>query len=199
MPGREVLVPGGYGRAFQVTKGECITVIDLEGKQVADLIAFNPNNFDEYLSTAQTRVMLGKIHVTKGDCLYSNFKDPVLEIIEDTVGVHDTIYPCCDRERYLYGFGVKKHRNCRENFVEAFEVYGLKYSHVPGPLNLFQNTPLNEEGTFGSILEPKSKAGDYVILKAHKDLIIGLSACPMDLTPLNGGEITDIKAVITND
>ena len=196
---REVHVPGGYGQSFEVSKGEYIKVTDVEGQQVADLIAINLNNMKEYLSTAQTRIMIGKLSVGKGDALYSNYKNKLFEIVEDTVGVHDTLYPCCDRERYVQGFGVKNHRNCRENFAEVLNQYGIDYSRVPGPVNFFQNTPVNADGTFADFMEPQSKAGDYVILRALADVVIGISACPMDLTPLNAWNITDIQATVSTD
>ncbi|WP_052947853.1 DUF1989 domain-containing protein [Aneurinibacillus tyrosinisolvens] len=82
------------------------------------------------------------------------------------------------------------------NFAHAFKDYGLDYWRIPDPLNLFQNTPVNPDGTFGASIEPESKAGDYVVFKALTDLIIGISACPQDMTSLCGYHITDIKAEI---
>jgi uncharacterized protein len=193
---REVVIPGGSGHAFKIYNGEYLVVTDIEGKQVADFIAINLNNKEEFLSTAHTRTMNGRLTVMKGDKLFSNFRHALLEIVEDTVGVHDTLYPCCDPMRYWLDFGVDNHKNCRENFAHAFKDYGLDYWRIPDPLNLFQNTPVNPDGTFGASIEPESKAGDYVVFKALTDLIIGISACPQDMTPLCGYHITDIKAEI---
>lgn len=196
---REITIPGGYGKAFEVNKGDYIVVTDVEGKQVADFIAFNRYNLREYMSTSHTRAMVGKLTVTKGDRLYSNYRNDMFEIVEDTVGVHDTLYPCCDPKRYSLDFGVEDHRNCRENLVDALKPYEIGYSSVPDPLNLFQNSPINPDGTFGDPQEPESKAGDYVVMKALVDAIVGISACPMDQTPLCGWKITDIKATVTDD
>lgn len=195
---REILVPGGTGRAFEIKAGEYLIVTDVEGKQVADFIAINPQNREEYLSTAHTRTMNGRITVRKGDRLYSNYRHPLLEIVEDTVGVHDTLYPCCDPMRYKLDFGVEGHRNCRENFAQALKDYEIDYGRVPDPLNLFQNSPLNRDGTFAASVEPLSKAGDYVVFQALTDLIISISACPQDLTPLCGYHVTDIRAEIVD-
>jgi|SRR5690625_1578162 len=199
MVNREILIPGGYGRAFEADSGDYVVVTDVEGKQVADFIAFNRYNLNEYLSTSHTRTIVGKLTVTKNDRLYSNYRNKMFDIVEDTVGVHDTLYPCCDPKRYSLDFGIEDHRNCRENFVEALQLYEISYPRVPDPLNLFQNSPLNSDGTFGKSREPKSRAGDCVIFKVLVDTIIAISACPMDQTPLCGWNITDIKATITDN
>lgn len=198
MSERDILIPGGEGRAFEVKSGQSIVVTDVEGKQVADLIAFNRHDLHEYLSTAHTRTMNGKVSLHKGDRIFSNYRKALLEIVEDTVGVHDTLFPCCDPKRYALDFGAEGHANCRENFVQAFAEYGIDYWRVPDPVNLFQNTPLNPDGTFGEAFEPKSQAGDHVVLKALTDVVVGISACPMDLTPLNGWHITDISVTVTD-
>jgi uncharacterized protein YcgI (DUF1989 family) len=196
MSERIIIIPGGEARSFHVKKNEYIKITDIEGKQVADLVAFRAENQKEYLSTAHTRAMLGRISPQIGDPLYSNFRKPLIEMVEDTVGTHDTLFPCCDPMRYLLDYGLEEHRNCRDNFVHAFADYGLAYWQVPDPFNLFQNTPIKEDGRFGEIFEPKSQPGDYVIFKALMDIVVGISACPQDQTPLNGWKITDIQATV---
>jgi aminomethyltransferase len=37
-----------------------------------------------------------------------------------------------------------------------------------------------------------SKAGDYVLMRAERDLVVASSACPDDLGPTNGGNPTEI-------
>lgn len=193
---REILIKGGTGEAFPVDKDEFIKIIDVQGKQVADLIAINHHNPTEYLSTAHTRAMNGKLSISENDRLYSNFRNPMLLLLEDKVGRHDTLYPCCDPMRYSLDFGVEEHRNCRENFAQALKPYKIDYWRIPDPVNLFQNAPILPDGTFGEISEPESKPGDYVIFRALTDLVVAVSACPMDLTPLCGWKITDIKVEV---
>lgn len=195
---REILVKGGQGKCFPVYKGEFLKIIDVKGKQVADFIAINLDNDEEYVSTAHTRTMNGNISLRKGDKLYSNYRNPLFYLIEDTVGVHDTLYPCCDPMRYLLDFNVEDHRNCRENFAQELEPYGIDYWRIPDPINLFQNAPINPDGSFAEIGEPESKAGDYVTFEVLCDSIVGISACPMDLTPLCGWKITDILVAVSD-
>lgn len=192
MTRRKILVEGGRGKCLPVYKGEYLKVIDVEGKQVADFIAINLRNHKEYMSTSHTRTMNGNISICKGDTLYSNYRNPFFHLVEDTVGVHDTLYPCCDPMRYLLDFNVEYHRSCRENFAEELRPYGIEYWRIPDPVNLFQNAPINPDGSFAEVCEPESKAGDFVIFEVLCDSIVGISACPMDLTPLCGWNITDI-------
>ena len=114
-------IPGGEARSFHIKTGELLKVTDVAGQQVADFIAISLHQKDEYLSTAHTRTMNGRLTVMKGDLLYSNYRQPLLEMVEDTVGVHDTLYPCCDPMRYQLDFGVENHRNCRDNFALALK------------------------------------------------------------------------------
>ncbi len=196
---REIRIPGGEARAFPVYKGEKFKVIDVEGKQVADFIAFRMDNLQEFFSTAHSRSMLGRTTPRVGDLLFTNFRMPIFTFIEDTVGIHDTLFPCCDPNRYVLDFGIEGHRNCRENFVEAFQTEQIEYWRVPDPMNLFQNTPLNQDGSFGDAYEPISKPGDYVIFEALIDCLVGISACPQDMTPLCGWHPSDIHVKVSNE
>lgn len=192
----EITVKGGYAECFEVKKGQYVKIIDVEGKQVADMIAINLLNNKEYVSTAHTRMMNNNISIRKGDILYTNYRKGLFLLTEDTVGVHDTLYPCCDPCRYQLDFGVKNHRNCRENFANILDLYGIDYWRIPDPINLFQNAPINNDGSFGDIREPESKVGDYVVFEVLCDSVMAISACPMDVTPLCGWNITDIRVEI---
>lgn len=57
---------------------------------------------------------------------------------------------------------------------------------MPDPLNLFMKVDFH--GNVLQCLNPESKAGDYIVLKAEQECIIIMSACPMDLSACNGGE-----------
>jgi uncharacterized protein len=47
---REIRVPGGHAKAFEVKKNQLLTIIDVEGGQVADFFAFNRSDHAERLS-----------------------------------------------------------------------------------------------------------------------------------------------------
>ena len=42
------------GTAFELAKNQLLRVIDLQGEQVADLIAFNRHDLDEWMSSGRT-------------------------------------------------------------------------------------------------------------------------------------------------
>lgn len=188
-------IPGGHGRAFFVEAGQRFTIVNTEGQQVVDLIAFNASNLEESVSTSHTLVMLGRLSLKKGDTLYSNFRQPILTLIEDDVETHDLLFAACDPMRYVLGWGIHGHRSCRTNFVEALAPWDIPYSRIPNPVNLFQNTPVLPDGTLG--FEPsKAKPGDKVVFEAHIHTLVALSACPQDMVPINGPAVTPVDVTI---
>jgi hypothetical protein len=192
---QHIHVPGGYGRAFFVKAGQYFTITNTYGQQVVDLIAFNASNFNEFLSTSHTRVMLGRINVQKGDTFYTNYRQPILQLVEDDVGCHDLICAACDPMRYKLGWNLDHHRSCRMNFTEVLQPYAIEFWRIPDPVNLFQNTPILPDGTIG--FEPsKAKKGDKLVLEAKLHALVAVSACPQDLIPINGEAVTDVDITV---
>jgi uncharacterized protein len=189
---REVLVRAAHGAAIEARAGEWLTVTDVEGHQIGDLVAFNHGDHTEWLDMARTRSTLYRLHLRVGDRLYSNRREPILELVEDPVGVHDLLFPPCDPKRYAVTWGRPGHRNWLTNLTEALTPYGITMWQIPQPLNLFQNTPVLPDGRLGSGTAP-SRAGDYVTFRVLKDVVCAVSSCPMDLTAANGGTITDLR------
>lgn len=117
----------------------------------------------------------------------------------------------CDPNRYkqLGAPDWEKHGSCAENLVLALkelnERAGLKgakgvgaevsVNTVPAPLNLFMNIPWDKEGGL-EFRKPKSKAGDYVRFFAERDVVVVMSACPQDITDINGKEINDAHFIV---
>jgi uncharacterized protein len=181
----EVIVPGGHGAAFIARAGQFVEVTDLEGQQVADLIAFAERNRTEWLSTTHIRSALLRLTVQVGDRLESNWRRPMFEILRDDVGRNDIITGMCDDRRYRIDYGLDDHRSCRTNLAEALETWGIAEWQVPDPINFFQNAPIHEDRTFGNEI-PTGKPGDTLVLRTLMDSIVAVSACPQDLNPCNG-------------
>lgn len=137
------------------------------------------------------------------DTLVSNLRQPMLTIIEDTAAVHDTVIAACDPQRYRE-LGVQnweEHGSCAENLVLALkqinESAGLKgpkavgadvtVNTAPQPLNLFMNIPFEEGGSL-KFEAPKGKKGEYIRLRAERDVVVVFSACPQDILSINGGK-----------
>jgi uncharacterized protein YcgI (DUF1989 family) len=195
---REIVVPGGHGRAFEARAGQFITIEDLEGKQIGDFVAFTADDPTEWLSPSHTRVALMSMRFRPGDRLVTSRRRPILEVLADTVGVHDFSVPACDPSRYEVFFGIEGHRNCQENLAEALAPFGVDRGQIRDPFNIFQNSPTSADGVL-SLAEPVTKPGDRVVFRAVLDLVGAVSACPQDLLPVNGFRITDLRIVVSED
>ncbi|KIW33265.1 uncharacterized protein PV07_00132 [Cladophialophora immunda] len=182
------IVKGGHGFAFEVEKGEHFRVVDGYGEQVTDLVAWvKGTNFVEKLSMAYTRCRLIGVPPEKGEYLWTNKDEPIFQVVDDTVRVHDMTFPSCFPELYEKA-GRPNHRSCAGNIAEVMKPYGMgSYLEVPEPFNIFMNTP----NYTLKRLNP-SKPGDYIEFKAEKDAIIAVSSCPYDMHGINGREPTDI-------
>lgn len=193
MPVR-ITVPAGTARAVTVRAGQRLRIINVEGKQVADFIAFNAADLTEALSTVHTIVSLGKLFPTAGDRLRTNRRRPMLEITRDDTGRHDMLIAACDPWRYEYDFGVKDHRSCSDNFLEVLAPWAIARHQLPHPVNFFQNMRYPEGRVeFGESL---ARPGDAVELRALLDVVAAVSACPMDLNPISGYRVNDIELQI---
>jgi len=122
--------------------------------------------------------------------MVTNRRRPILKIMEDTApGTHDTLLAACDRYCYRYELlGCKEyHRNCADTTGPRWSNWGLKPVELPAPFNLWQNTPVEADGTIKPN-PPVTKKGDYIVMRAEMDLVICLSACPQDITSICGNK-----------
>jgi len=187
---RRILIPARYGRAVFLHQGQFLKVIEAQGKQVCDFFAFNPADPTEFLSTSHTRSANGQMNLKAGKPLYNNSRQPILLLEEDTVGVHDMRFAACDLVRFGM-YGVWQHRSCKMNTLEALMEFNLYPPIFPDPVNLFMNSPADNNDKI-VILPSVAKAGDYVVFRALRDLIVAGSACPVDTNPTNNFNPTDI-------
>lgn len=177
--------------AVTLDKDAVLRVTDLEGHQVADLVAFNAADVDEYFSQGCTRAYNDKASVQVGDHLYSNLDAPMLTVVKDTVGVHDLLFMPCSKFLYQRVFGVENKTGCREHLTSALEGYDIGWDRVTDPFNVFMNTAIDEHDRMRIFTAP-SEAGDYLDLRAEMDLIVAVSACAADVSDCNGGVCTSI-------
>jgi len=170
-------IPPRSGTAFTMARGQTLTVIDPQGEQVADLLAFNALDTDEVISSGRTLDYANKLYLTAGDPIYSNRSRVLLRIIEDTVGRHDFLLTPCsaDTFRIIYG-DEHPHRGCFGNLAVALAPYGIAPDRIPVAFNVFMNVTVDAVGTL-KVEPPLSRPGDRVVFRAEEDLIIGLTAC----------------------
>jgi len=185
------VVKAAHGHAFEVNKGEHFRVVDLYGEQVVDFAAWVAGtDLAEKLSMAYTRYHLSGVTPAVGEYLWTNADRPILEIIDDTVKVHDMTFMSCFPKMYEDA-GIKGHRSCATNIAEVMQPYGMKdWMGVTDPFNIFQNTPNYSLKRLGS-----SKPGDYIEFEALQDCVCAVSCCPYDLDGFNGGRVTDVAVV----
>ncbi len=188
-------MPAGHGRTFTVRAGQTVKVIDVEGQQAADFVAVCDADTTEKLSPVHTRRALQSLFFKVGDSLVSNRGRPMLQVLEDTVAVHDANVPACDSTRFSVDFNVDGHRNCLANMHEGLALFGISPQAVPDPFNLFQNGPVTPDGRM-QVTDPTSVAGDYITLLALCDLVCAVSSCPQDIIPGNGLRVTPIEVEI---
>jgi uncharacterized protein len=183
-------IPASGGAAVDLAAGEAIRLVNSFGNQVVDTWALNRRDVTEYLSVEHTRRMLFNLFPRQGDRLFSNRRTPMLLLERDSSGVqHDMLFACCDTWLYRHYGCAEGHANCRDNFLGALGEIGVETAHVPNPLNLWMNIPVTENSKL-AIEPPASRAGDFVVLRALIDCILIFSACPMDVTPINGPDCT---------
>ncbi|WP_299701695.1 urea carboxylase-associated family protein [uncultured Pontibacter sp.] len=165
------------GAAFKLRKGEKLKVIDPQGEQVSDMVLFNAEDKREKLSSGKTLDFEETILITKGHHLWSNRSRQLMEILEDTNGRNDFLLAPCSPETFQIMYqNPEYHPSCFENLYTNLAQYGIEPDDVPTAFNIFMNVQFAQDGKL-SVDPPTSKAGDYVLLEAKMDLIVGLTAC----------------------
>jgi uncharacterized protein YcgI (DUF1989 family) len=183
-----VLIPKQSGRAVLLNRDQRLKVINPSGKQVGDLFAFRREAMSEFIAPAYTITRNRCIYLEVGKPLYSNRGNPLLMFEEDTVNVHDLLYPACAGGQRP---GIAAARpNCRDNMqaaLRAVDVTPPEQTELVHPHNLFQNSPVIDLEGHIEIREPTAKAGDYVVLHAMDKLVVVVTACSV-VGVVNGGE-----------
>jgi len=140
----------------------------------------------EQLSVEHTRRMLFALFPQEGDTLFSDRRTPLLKLETDTSGCrHDMLFACCDPWLYRFYGRAPGHANCHDNCIAALSRHGIEISHVPNPINFWMNVRVADNRRL-ALKPPASKPGDFIVLRALEDVVVVFSACPMDITPVNG-------------
>ncbi len=184
-------IPPRSGAAFRLLTGQFLEVIDPDGGQVSDLLAYNADDVREVLSNGRTFDYEETIRLGEGNRLWSNRSNPMLSIVHDTVGTHDFLLTPCSEDTFRHFYPDKPvHRGCFGNLAEALAPFGVEPDAIPCAFNLFMNVPVDQASGKLEVLPPTSKAGDVIRLRAEMDLVIGLTACSAYAS--NGGTFKPI-------
>ncbi|HEY6813989.1 MAG TPA: urea carboxylase-associated family protein [Croceibacterium sp.] len=182
------------GVAFRLRQGENLRVIDPQGVQVADLLAYNAADVREAISNGRTFDYEETIALTTGNRLWSNRSNPMLAIVDDTAGRHDFLLTPCSEATFRHFYPDQPvHRGCFGNLAEALAPFGIAPDMIPCAFNVFMNVQVGPHGRV-SVQPPTSRAGDSIVLRAEMDLIIGLTACSAYAS--NGGSFKPIHYAI---
>jgi aminomethyltransferase len=188
----EYRIAPGCAIAYSVKAGQYIQIINVEGSQCSDFLAFAGENYTEELDSTVTRTLNGLAIPQAGlhGKYFSQAMQPMFEVIQDTCSRHDSFLLACTAQ-YYEDAGYPGHPSCSDNFNTALQPYGVIPRLGWAAVNFFFNTTVNGEGAI-AFAESWSRPGDYVLLKAHRDLLCASSACPDDIDPANGWNPTSI-------
>lgn len=194
----DVLIPNrGYLRARRLRRGESLRLIDCEGRQVPDVILFDPRDLRNCSSCMNTKVACGRWRIGLGDTIHSKDCDRLATITADTVGCHLFDGGFCSAETNALRYGIEGSHSCRANLAAAMARHGLTQSdlELDSCFSLFMNAPPRADGSF-AIAEPMSRAGDHIDLRAEMDLLVAVSNCPQERNPCNGWRPTALRAIL---
>ncbi|RFB84579.1 aminomethyltransferase [Rhizobium leguminosarum bv. trifolii] len=195
-PIEDIRIRAATAAAYFVRAGEFIQVIDVYGRQCTDFQAFAARKVDKGLDLALdstvTRTLLGRSYPMPGlpSKAFDRDFEPLVEIVQDTVGRHDAFATACN-SRYYDDMGYPGHVNCTDNFNAALAPYGIAGRKGWEALNYFYNTNIDHNNQL-YLDEPWSRPGDYVLMRALTDLVCVSSSCPDDIDAANGWDPTDI-------
>ncbi|MDO6587605.1 DUF1989 domain-containing protein [Salipiger sp. 1_MG-2023] len=187
----------GEAFIYEVPKGAFIQVLDVQGRECSDFQAFSARSLDaghpREIDPTATRSMTGRVYPKPGLAAkyWTVDFEPLVEIVQDTCGRHDTFGLACTA-RYYDDMGYFGHVNCTDNINLSLGPYGVRPRAGWPAINFFFNTLLDAD--HGIVTdEPWSRPGDYVLLRALSDLVCVSTACPDDIDPANGWTPTDIQ------
>ena len=187
----------GLARGYEVKAGQLIQIVDVKGRECTDFQAFSLRALDRgverEIDPTTTRTLTGSLYPGPG--LYSKYytvdHEPLLELVQDTCGRHDSFGLACTA-RYYEDMGYPGHANCSDNVNAEGERFGIRPRGGWPAINFFFNTMLDDSNAIG-MDDPWSRPGDFVLMRALTDLVCFSTACPCDIDPANGWNPTDIQ------
>jgi urea carboxylase-associated protein 1 len=191
------IVPAEGRWSALVRSGQRLRIVDLHGSQAVDFLCFAADLPHDRYNAANTLKLARTIYVGKGVTLYSELARPLMTVVEDTCGRHDTLAGCCSAEINEVRYGVKDTPSCRANFIAELAKWNMGPGDIVANVNFFMNVPVEADGSV-AIAPCISKPGDHVELVAERDVVVVISNCPQRHNPCSGYEPTPIEVAISN-
>ena len=181
-------LPSGEPYLLAIAKGQTLRIVDLKGNQAVDVLFYNRHDPAEHYSATQTLLHQGGIYLTTDSVLYSCDANPMLTIVADTCGRHDTLGGACAAESNTVRYALQKKfmHSCRDNFLIALQHAdtGIGKRDLVPNINFFMNVPVTAAGEL-TFADGVSAPGKYVELRAEMDLWMLVSNCPQLNNPCN--------------
>jgi hypothetical protein len=193
----DVIVPARAPWRHRVNAGETLRIVDVEGNQAVDFLAYAAADDAERYSAQDTIAAQANIFLRTGSVLLSNEGRPMMTIVDTSVDYHDTIGGACSCESNAlrYGHHTKAQHACVDNFLEANLRDGRTKRDIVSNVNFFMNVPVEADGALG-IVDGISAPGLTVDLRAEMDVIVVVSNCPQINNPCNGFNPTPVRMMV---
>ncbi|MGE3625311.1 MAG: DUF1989 domain-containing protein, partial [Hyphomicrobiales bacterium] len=191
----DTVVPACEPWSARLAKGVVVRLVDLEGQQAVDFLCYDAADRTDRYNAANTIKLNNNIYLGKGMTLWSVRALPLMTIVEDTCGRHDTLYGCCSVEIDRVRFKKENSWGCQQNFEKELEKYGMDDRDIVANINFFMYVPVRDDGGI-AIADGVSRPGDYVDLRAERDVLVVISNCPERDNAAAGYKPTPVRAIV---
>jgi len=192
---REWIIPAREYSAFTMRRRQILRFVDIEGKQVPDIVCFNEHDLSEHLNMGNSVLLNKRRELRREDVLYSVICNPMMTICGYSNEESYSYGPMCSEELNRIRYGAPGTRNCRDNFAMALAPWGFNRRQIPNAFVPFMRVEVEADGTM-EIKEPTSRPGDFYDLRAEMDLLVAVSNCPQERNPCNGFKPTPMGMII---
>jgi len=195
------VIPAGEPWIHEIQKRHYFRIVDLQGNQAVDTLFYNAHDYSERYSAQDTIQQQRNIYLTTGTKLISTCGRPLLTIVADTCGRHDTLGGACANESNMVRYAIdKRHMHaCRSSFLKAVVDWdhGMSKRDITSNINFFMNVPVTPEGKL-TFEDGISDPGKYVEMRAEMDVLALISNCPQLNNPCNAYHPTPVEVLIWN-
>jgi urea carboxylase-associated protein 1 len=197
---RDEVIAAGEPWLARIAKGQVLRIVDLEGNQAVDTLFFSAHDAEERYSATHTILAQRALYLGLGTTLVSSEGRPMLTIVADTCGRHDTLGGACSCESNTvrYALGKRFMHSCRDNFMAAIAAdpqSQLTKADIGANINFFMNVPVTPDGGL-TFADGISGPGKYVEMQAHMDLTVLISNCPQLNNPCNAYNPTPVRCLV---
>ncbi|NBQ11763.1 MAG: DUF1989 domain-containing protein [Gammaproteobacteria bacterium] len=184
----EERIPAGCHHALLLKRGYALRLTDLSGDGNVGLLAFNADERSERYNMADTLKAQHTHKLALGNVLYSDMGRPLLSIMGDSFGWHDTICGTTNAAMIEATYGLNDfqlarngyYRNGRDGFLMELGRWGLGRRDLVPNANFFSTVTVDDEGNIG-LSEASYQPGAWVELRAELNVLVILSTAPHPL------------------